>query len=159
MRTAIVVALALLPTILHAQANSPSATSAAITSSSFEARLTLPSEPGQSATTDFDSAPAATPVRVSTGVTPPEIVSTVDIPSDNDPMWRATQADKTVVVSMIVDKDGKPTNLKITKSAGDQLDENVLSSVAKYRFKPGQLNNRPTEVEVNLELIVHAPIQ
>ena len=71
--------------------------------------------------------------------------------------WRAVGNDKTVVVSMVVDKAGKPTNLKITKSAGLELDQNVLSSVAEYRFKPGTLNNKPTALEVNLEIIVHAP--
>jgi TonB family protein len=159
MRNAIAVAaIALLPTLLHAQATSPASTQSSINTSSYEAKLTLPSEPGAATAAEFDSVPAATtPLRVSTGVTPPEVVSTVDVAADNDPMWKFTGADKTVVISLVVDKTGKPTNLKIAKSSGTALDENALASVAQYRFKPGMLNNEPTAVEVNLELIVHAP--
>jgi TonB family protein len=162
MRKTLVVAIALLPTLLHAQAHSPATTQAQIGSSvnatTFEARLTLPVEPGQDAApaSEFDSV-ASAPVRISTGITPPQILSTVEIQADNDIMWRATGADKTVVVSMLVDKTGKPSNLKITKSAGLELDENVLAAVSGYKFKPGMLNNKPTDVEVNLEIIVHAP--
>jgi TonB family protein len=158
MRKTLVVAIALLPTLLHAQTPSPATTPAAISASSFEARLTLPAEPGETvaAASEFDSVPSA-PVRISTGVVPPQILSTVSIQADNDVMWRAIGNDKTVVVSMVVDKTGKPTNLKITKSAGLELDENVLSAVAGYKFKPGTLNNKPTDLEVNLEIVVHAP--
>lgn len=155
MRKVIAVALAFLPSLLHAQAHLP-ATPSSINASSFEARLSMPVEPGQPAASDFDSVPS-TPVRVSTGIIPPEIISTVEIQADNDVMWRATGLDKTVVVSMVVDKSGKPSNLKISKSAGEELDENVLASVSKYRFKPGRLNNEPTAVEVNLEVTIHAP--
>ena len=158
MHKTLVVAIALLPTLLHAQAPSPATAQASISASSFEARLTLPAEFGQDAApaSEFDSVPSA-PVRISTGVTPPQILSTVNIQADNDVIWRAIGNDKTVVVSMLVDKTGKPTNLKITKSAGLELDENVLAAVAGYKFKPGMLNNKPTDLEVNLEIIVHAP--
>lgn len=158
MHKTLVVAIALLPTLLHAQAPSPATTPAAINASSFEARLMMPAELGETVApaSEFDSVPSA-PVRVSTGVVPPQILSTVNIQADNDVMWRALGNDKTVVVSMVVDAAGKPTNLKITKSAGLELDQNVLSSVAEYKFKPGTLNNKPTALEVNLEIIVHAP--
>ena len=160
MRPVLTVAAALLlPAMLHAQAIVPAATQASLNAPVIEARLTMPAEPGQPAAVEygFDDIPAASPLRVTTGITPPELISTVEIPSDNDMRWRATGADKTVVLSMIVDKTGKPTNLKITKSAGQELDNNVLASVAKYRYKPGQLNHQPTTVEVNLEIIIHAP--
>jgi TonB family protein len=158
-QTLSVAAALLLPAMLHAQAIVPATTPVSLAAPVIEARLTLPAELGQPAAMayGFDDVPAASPLRITTGVTPPELISTVEIRSDNDLKWRATGADKTVVVSMIVDKTGKPTNLKITKSAGEELDSNVLASVAQYRYKPGKLNNQPTEVEVNLELIIHAP--
>jgi len=146
----------LLPTMLHAQAMVPATTQA---SPVIEARLTLPAEPGQPSAVayGFDGVPVASPLRVTTGITPPELISQADIHADNDVRWHASGEDKVVVVSMIVNKAGKPTNLKIAKSSGTALDENALASVAQYRFKPGMLNNEPTAVEVNLELIVHAP--
>jgi TonB family protein len=157
MRQALTIAAAfLLPTMLHAQAMVPATTQA---SPVIEARLTLPAEPGQPAAVayGFDGVPVASPVRVTTGITPPQLISQADIHADNDVRWHASGEDKIVVVSMIVNKAGKPTNLKITKSAGEELDNNVLASVAKYHYKPAQLNHQPTEVEVNLEIIIHAP--
>ncbi|MBB5056356.1 TonB family protein [Granulicella aggregans] len=160
MRQALAIAAAfLLPTMLHAQAMVPATTQASPNAPVIEARLTMPAEPGQPSALayGFDGIPVASPVRVTTGITPPELISMADIHADNDVRWHASGEDKIVVVSMIVNKAGKPTNLKITKSAGEELDNNVLASVAKYHYKPGQLNHQPTEVEVNLEIIIHAP--
>lgn len=158
MRKMLAVAIALLPVALHAQASSPAATQSAVNPSHLEARLSLPAEPGQDAAamSDFDSAPANAP-RVSTGIVAPQIVSTVDVVADNDMVWRATGDDKKVVVSLTVDKTGKPSNLKIEKSTDPDLDQNVLNSVSEYKFKPGTLNNQPTAVDVDLEVVIHAP--
>jgi TonB family protein len=158
-QTLAVAAALLLPAMLHAQAIVPTANQASLNAPVFEARLTMPAEPGQPVAVSygFDDVPAASPLRVTTGITPPELISTAEIISDHDLKWRATGAHKTVNVSMTINKAGKPTDLKITKSAGEELDSNVIAAVSKYRYKPAQLNHQPTEVEVNLEIIIHAP--
>lgn len=145
------------PILLHAQATSPAKTQSTGDAYTLQAKLTMSEELASSAASDFDDVPAASPLRVTTGVVAPKIVRTVDVTVNEDPMWRFSGKDKKVIVSMTVDKNGKPSDLKIAQSAGTELDEDVLNAVAQYRFKPGTLNNQPTEVPVNLEIIVKAP--
>jgi TonB family protein len=111
----------------------------------------LPSSDGATATV-----PAAT--RVSTGVTAPKLISKVDIAASTTSLWHLVPVQRTVVVSLVVDKTGKPENLKITKSTGTAiLDKNVLDAVSQYRFQPGTLNNEPTAIPMNLEITVQQP--
>lgn len=60
---------------------------------------------------------------------------------------------------MIVDETGKPTDLTIIRSLGPEMDRNVLKAVNQYRFKPGTLSNQPTEVPVNLEIVVRSTVR
>jgi len=138
MRKVLVAALALSPMMLHAQAASPAPTqttvSALVQPKTFEAAT-------------GSSVPTA-PIRISTGVTAPKLISTVAI-EDN----RRLPIDQLAIVSMVVDATGKPTELKLVKSAGSTvLDQNVLSAVGQYRFAPGTLNNQPTAIPLNLEI-------
>jgi TonB family protein len=55
---------------------------------------------------------------------------------------------------MIVDKDGKPEDLKIVRSSGTGLDANVLSAVSQYRFTPGTVSNQPVATPLNLEVVI-----
>ena len=59
-----------------------------------------------------------------------------------------------VVVGMIVDKTGKPSDLKIVRSADPVLDQNVLAAVSQYRFTPGTVSNEPIAIPVNLEVVI-----
>jgi len=98
-----------------------------------------------------------TPVRVSTGVTAPKLISTVDIPTEEGSIWSVANIDRHVIVSMVVDEAGKPKDLKIVESADPVEDKNILAAVAQYRFEPGQLSHQPTAVPVNLEIILRNP--
>jgi TonB family protein len=90
-------------------------------------------------------------------VTAPKLISTVEIPSVNEFPRSLVNQDKTVVVSMIVHENGKPSDLAIVRSGGAALDKNVLAAVSQYRFKLGILDNQPTAIPVNLEItLVHA---
>jgi TonB family protein len=152
MRKLIAAVLALSPMLLHAQVNKPAQTQPSATAQVLVSMLAIP-EGFPSA----DGAVATTPsqARVSTGVTAPQLISKVDISVSQNSVWRLIPVQRTVTVSMIVDKTGKPVNLKIVKSTGAaELDKNVLDAVNQYRFKPGLLNNEPTSVPVNLEITV-----
>src|SRR5271156_4427837 len=102
------------------------------------------------------STPAQTQVasdqvkRISTGVIAPKLIYKVDVNADLTTPAR----DTTVVVGMIVDKTGKPSDLKIVKSADPALDQNVLAAVSQYRFTPGTVSNEPVAIPVNLEVVI-----
>jgi TonB family protein len=55
---------------------------------------------------------------------------------------------------MIVDEDGKPSDLKISKSLGPIVDKNVLEAVSQFRFKAATLDNQPTAIPLELEVVL-----
>jgi len=83
----------------------------------------------------------------------------VEILSDNEWPARVAGFDRKVVVGMIVDAEGKPSDLKIIQSAGVEMDKNVLAAVSQYRFKPGTLNHEPTAVPLNLEIVMRSALR
>jgi TonB family protein len=143
MRNAILAALVLSPMMLQAQANSPAKT--------LESRLVQPK--AFNALSDTDHA-AAAPIRISTGITEPKLIHTAPIPSGSNSEVSVPGTQRTVVVSMVVDEKGVPSDLKIVKSIDPLMDRNVLDAVSQYRYKPGMLNHQPTAVPVNLEVVI-----
>ena len=148
MRKVIVAALALSPILLHAQANSPAKTASA-PATTLQSKLVAPEK--FAAATD-NTVPTTKALRISTGVTAPKLIHSVDVQLERGTLWNVAGVNPTVVVSMIVDEAGKPNNLKVVKSVGAALDQDVLAAVSQYRFKPGTLDNQPTPIELNLEV-------
>jgi TonB family protein len=110
--------------------------------------------------TSAAAAPTATtgsPLRVSTGVVPPRLVYKVGVTSDMDWQWSAAGPMRTAEVSLTVDAAGHPTNLKIVKSAGSDLDTNILATVSQYRFQPATVDNQAEPMDVDLTLDIVRP--
>ena len=154
MRKVIFATLALSPMLLHAQAKTPAQSSASSPTPVLQSKLIKPKELGGSAAVTT----TASPLRVSTGVTPPRLIETVEIISDNAWPWAVTGRDRKVVVAMLVDANGKPFDLKIVQSAGPDMDKNVLRAVSQYRFRPGTLDHEPVAASINLEILMRSPI-
>jgi TonB family protein len=151
MRKVIVATLALTPMLLHAQANSPAQTQTSGTPTTLQSKLVQPKEFNAS---EADHGTA--PVRISTGVVAPKLISTVQIESDSNATPRGFTIDRKTVVEMTVDATGKPSDLKIVGSLGPAMDHNVLAAVSQYRFAPGTLDGQPTTVPVNLEIVLRS---
>jgi TonB family protein len=130
MRKLIVAILSLSSFMLHAQASTPAQTQVASNGSAPQVK------------------------RVSTGVTPPKLIYKVDVEADSSGAARLINDDTKVVVGMIVDKTGKPSDLKILKSAGAGVDASVLAAVSQYRFTPGMVSNEPIASPLNLEVVI-----
>jgi TonB family protein len=128
---ALLAALALSPALLHAQ-------------------------PLTAAAAD-DATGSAHQLRVSTGVIAPQLVHSIDVPSDMDWEWQLAGKERTAEVSLTVDATGKPTNLKIVKSAGVDLDQNVLEAVSQYRFNPATVDHQAEPMGVDLTLNIVRP--
>jgi len=62
-----------------------------------------------------------------------------------------------VLLSLIVDENGKAVAIKVAKSLGLGLDEKAIQAVEKWRFKPGMKDGKPVpviaSVEVNFRLL------
>jgi TonB family protein len=56
------------------------------------------------------------------------------------------------LVSLIVDQQGMPQNIRIIRSLDPGLDQNAMDAVAKYRFKPAMKDGQPVPVMVTVEV-------
>jgi TonB family protein len=146
MRKALLATFILSPVLLHAQASSPA-----------QHQLALASTSGIGAVADRGTA-INKPLRISTGVVAPKLVYSVSVNSDATRPWTDVAANKIVTVGMVVDTEGKPTELKIVRSAGPVVDHNVLEAVSQYRFQPGTVSNQPVSFPLNLEINL-APVR
>ena len=54
----------------------------------------------------------------------------------------------TVVVIVVIEKDGKPSNARVARSVADMLDAAAVEAVMKQRFEPARQRSRPVRVEM-----------
>jgi TonB family protein len=90
--------------------------------------------------------------RVSTGVVEPKLIHTVTIHQDTLSAGFLSRNFRSAAVSMVVDEEGKPTDLKIIQSAGADMDPNILAAVSQYRFQPATISGQKTAMALNLHL-------
>ncbi|MGD0889641.1 MAG: energy transducer TonB [Acidobacteriaceae bacterium] len=57
-----------------------------------------------------------------------------------------------VTVSIVVDAQGRPQNVHVTRGVGMGLDEKAMEAVRQYRFKPGTENGKPVATYLNVEV-------
>ncbi|GIV61724.1 MAG: hypothetical protein KatS3mg044_0590 [Rhodothermaceae bacterium] len=57
-----------------------------------------------------------------------------------------------VVVQIVVEPDGRPSNATIARSAGSVLDQAAIDAVMKLRFKPGKQRGVPVRVRMAIPI-------
>jgi TonB family protein len=110
-------------------------------------------QPAMFAATTGAAAAAATPVRVSTGVVAPILVHQVQLTA-NPAVPEGYTRNRVVDLSLVVDATGKPTEIKVVKSAGAITDDEVVNAISEYRYKPATLNGQAIPVDVNLSVTI-----
>jgi TonB family protein len=94
------------------------------------------------------------PVRLGPGVTPPQLIHKVEPEFTQEA--RAAHFGGTVVLQLVVDKGGLPTEMSVISPLGYGLDEQALAAVAQWRFRPGIKAGAPVKVlaivEVNFRI-------
>jgi TonB family protein len=58
----------------------------------------------------------------------------------------------TVMLSIVVDVDGKAKDIQVVRGLGMGLDEKAVEAVVKWRFKPGMKDGLPVAVKANVEV-------
>jgi TonB family protein len=74
-------------------------------------------------------------------------------PGPNFPM--GVQQDSSVALSLIVDTQGKPQEVKVSRSGGTGFDEQAVTAVQKWRFKPATCDGDPMPTEIKVEVDFH----
>ena len=83
------------------------------------------------------------------GVKPPRRISGSE--PEYDDKSRKEKASGTVVLSLIVNKDGRATGIKIVKSLTSRLDEQAIKAVSTWRFEPATKDGEPVAVRIMVE--------
>ena len=65
---------------------------------------------------------------------------------------RKVKQQGTVILSLIVDAQGRPRNIHIARALGMGLDEKAVEAVSKWKFNPGTKDGKPVAVKINVEV-------
>lgn len=84
------------------------------------------------------------------GVKPPTVISAPTAEFSDEA--RRAKFQGVCLISLIVDSQGNPQNLRVIRALGMGLDEKALEAVGRYKFKPAMLNNRPVAAMVTVEV-------
>ncbi len=88
--------------------------------------------------------------RVGGGVSAPKPIYDPD--PDYSEEARKAKYQGTSVVSMIVGPDGRPRDIKVTRTLGLGLDEKVVEKLSTWRFEPAVKDGKPVAVEISVEV-------
>ena len=148
MKRTMLAILAISPLMMHGQVKSSAQPGSTPT---LESSNVQPTAFAGIKTADHSASP--TVVRVSSGVTTPVLVHSVDV--DREHILAADISEERVVrVAMTIDASGKPTDLKVIQSSDKFTDEAILAAASQYRYKPATLNGSavPIEMTVNFNI-------
>jgi TonB family protein len=87
---------------------------------------------------------------VGNGTTRPEVISKVD-PEYSEEARKAKYSGS-VMLSIVVNTDGKAEQIQVIKSLGMGLDEKAIEAVQKWRFLPGKNKGVPVKVKAQIEV-------
>ena len=98
------------------------------------------------------SAPYGRVYKIGNGVTAPAILHSVDaeFPKSGKSLPEEFQA--IVRVGCIVDAQGMPRNVHITRSYNSDFDAEAVKAVKQYTFKPALHAGKPVAVAINIEV-------
>jgi TonB family protein len=89
--------------------------------------------------------------RVGSGVSAPVPLNSVEAEFTDEA--RRAKYGGVCLVSMIVDAQGNPQNLRVVRALGKGLDEKALEAAHKYKFKPAMKDgNTPVPVMITIEV-------
>ncbi len=95
------------------------------------------------------------PYRAGNGVSVPVVIQKAEPQYTEEA--RLAGVDGNVRISLVVDSDGNPTDLRVTRPIGFGLDEAALKSVAAWKFKPGMKDGAAVPVRTSIEINFRAP--
>jgi TonB family protein len=68
------------------------------------------------------------------------------------PEAKAAKFSGIVLVNLVVDQNGQPQDVHILRGVGMGLDQEAVSVVKQYKFKPAMEDGKPVPVQINVEV-------
>ena len=88
--------------------------------------------------------------KVGGGVSAPAVIYKVD-PEYSEEARKAKYSGA-VMLSIVVDAEGRAKDIHVVKSLGMGLDEKAMEAVEKWKFKPGMKGGEPVNVRAQIEV-------
>jgi protein TonB len=88
--------------------------------------------------------------RVGGGISAPRPVSTPD--PEYTEAARQAKYQGTCILGLIVDADGHPRDIRITRGVGLGLDEKAIAAVKQWQFQPAMKDGHPVAVLISVEV-------
>jgi TonB family protein len=89
-------------------------------------------------------------LRVGNGVTAPALLLKVE-PEYSESARKAKIAG-TVLLFIVVNPDGRASNIRVVRSLEPSLDQKAVEAVSRWRFKPGAKDGMPVPVQATIEV-------
>jgi len=148
MKRTMMAILAISPLMMHAQVKSSAQPGSTPT---LESSNVQPAAFAGIKTSDHSAIP--TVVRISSGITAPVLVHTVDVDREHV-LQNASLEDRVVRVGMTIDASGTPTDLKVLQSTDKFTDQAILEAAKQYRYKPATLNGSAVPIEMTVNFTI-----
>jgi TonB family protein len=91
--------------------------------------------------------------HVGNGMSPPHI--TYHQEPEFSESARAAKYQGTVILMLGVNKEGSPTNLRISQPIGCGLDEKAVQAVRNWKFAPAERDGVPVDADIAVEVDFH----
>ncbi len=88
--------------------------------------------------------------RVGGGVSAPQVIEKTD--PEYSEQARTARLQGSVMFRLIVDENGLPRDLEITRPIGLGLDEKATEALSKWKFSPGMKDGQPVPVSIQVEM-------
>jgi TonB family protein len=96
-----------------------------------------------------DSSPE--PYKAGSRISPPEVLSSVDAEFSDEARRAAYQG--VCLISLVVDAEGNPQNIRVVRALGMGLDEKAIEAIRQYKFKPAMKDGTiPVPVAMTIEV-------
>lgn len=91
--------------------------------------------------------------HVGGGVSAPRVIYQVDPEFSEEA--RKAKYQGTCTLMLVVDANGRPTDIRVANSLGMGLDEKAIEAAKKWRFEPAMKDGHPVAVQIALEVDFH----
>jgi periplasmic protein TonB len=92
-------------------------------------------------------------MSVGGGVSAPQVIHSVQPEFTEDA--RRANYEGTVSIQLIVDSQGVPQDVRVTRHLGMGLDQKAIDAVRQYRFRPAMYQGHPVSVQMAIEVDFH----
>jgi protein TonB len=92
----------------------------------------------------------APPYKVGGPVSAPVPIHTVEAQFTD--LARSKKYQGVCLISLIIDPQGMPTNMRVARALGMGLDLNAIEAIGHYRFTPAMKNRVPVPVMITIEV-------